>query len=164
MNTAQLNVTSDELVGQIYVAARPERVFQALVDPRQVTQWWGGEGAGQSYRCTKFEIDLRVGGKWSSIGTSGDKGTFQVSGEYLEVDPPHLLVYTWTASWTGAATTTVRWELKHTDEGTLLTLRHSGLAAHPELAQSYRGWQWILGWLQVFVESGETVESRQEGA
>jgi len=161
MATTTITPDQDALICEIHVAAQPERVFQALVDPRQVTQWWGGEGAGQSYRCTKFEIDLRVGGKWSSVGTSGNHGDFQVSGEYLEVDPPRLLVYTWTASWTGAATTTVRWELKPTDEGTLVTLRHSGLAAHPELAQSYRGWQWILGWLQLFVESGQTIESRQ---
>lgn len=163
MNTPQLNSTSDELVTEVHIAATPERVFQALTDPRQVTQWWGGKGPGQSYRCTKFESDLRVGGKWLTAGTT-DSGAFQVTGEYVEIDPPRVLVYTWTASWTGAATTTVCWELKPTDQGTLVTLRHTGLAKHPELAQSYRGWPMILGWLQVYVESGETVETRLKTA
>lgn len=163
MSTAQLNSTPDELVTEIHIAVTPERVFQALTDSRQVTQWWGGKGPGQSYRCTKFESDLRVGGKWSSSGTT-DSGTFQVTGEYVEIDPPRLLVYTWTASWTGAVTTTVRWELKPTDRGTLVTLRHTGLAKHPEAAQSYRGWPMILGWLQVYAESGETVETRLKTA
>ena len=160
MTTAETNSTPDELVSHIHIAAAPERVFQALVDPHQVTQWWGGKGQGQSYRCTMFENDLRVGGRWSTSGTSGD-GTFEVSGEYLEIDPPRRLVYTWTASWTGAVTTTVRWELEPSEQGTRVTIRHTGLAGHPELAQSYRGWPLILGWLQVFVESGETVEARQ---
>ena len=29
----------DVLVNQIHIAAAPERVFQALVDPSQVRQW-----------------------------------------------------------------------------------------------------------------------------
>jgi uncharacterized protein YndB with AHSA1/START domain len=163
MATSKITPDQDAIICEIHIAAQPEHVFQALTDPRQVTQWWGGKGPGQSYRCTRFESDLRVGGRWLSAGTT-DSGTFQVTGEYLEIDPPRLLVYTWTASWTGAVTTTVRWELKPADQGTLVTLRHTGLAAHPELAQSYRGWPMILGWLQIFVESGKTVETRQETA
>lgn len=156
------NSISDELVSQIHIAATPERVFQALIDPRQVVQWWGGKGPGQSYRCTRFENDPRVGGKWSTVGTTGESGTFEVFGEYLEVDPPRLLAYTWTASWTGAVTTTVRWELEPSAEGTLVTIRHTGLAKHPELAQYYRGWPMILNWLQAFLQSGETAEMRQK--
>lgn len=163
MATSQITPDQDAIVCEIHIAARPEHVFHALTDPRQVTQWWGGKGPGQTYRCTKFESDPRVGGKWLTVGTT-DSGTFEVTGEYLEIDPPRLLVYTWTASWTGQATTTVRWELKPTDQGTLVTLRHTGLAKHPELAQSYRGWSMILGWLQVYVESGETVDTRKETA
>lgn len=158
------NANPDELVSQIDIAAAPERVFQALVDPRQVTQWWGGKGPGQSYQCTRFECDLRVGGKWASFGIAGDGGTFEVRGQYLDIDPPRRLVYSWTASWTGAATTTVRWELEPIAEGTRVTIRHTGLAGHPELAQSYRGWPMILGWLQAFLQTGETVEARQQTA
>ena len=65
-------------------------------------------------------------------------------GEYLEVDSPRLLVYSWVASWTGDVKTTVRWELEPTGKGTLVKIRHSGLAAHPELAKSYRGWPRML--------------------
>jgi hypothetical protein len=57
--------------------------------------------------------------------------------------------------------TTVRWELDPTNQGTRVRIRHSGLAAHPELAQSYRGWPRMLGWLQTFLEIGETVDSRK---
>jgi uncharacterized protein YndB with AHSA1/START domain len=79
----------------------------------------------------------------------------------LEIDPPRLLVYTWVASWTGDVQTTVRWELAPSGAGTLVRIRHRGLAARPDLAQSYRGWSNILGWIQDFVERGESVESRQ---
>jgi uncharacterized protein YndB with AHSA1/START domain len=151
----------DAIVAEIHIAAQPDRVFQALTDPRQVPQWWGGQGAGQSYRCTRFESDLRVGGKWRSSGVTGDGGSFDVVGEYLEINPPHLLVHTWVASWTGDVKTVVRWELQPTTHGTTLTIRHTGLAGHPEAAHSYRGWPMIMSWLQAFVEKGETVETRK---
>ena len=147
----------DEILSEIHIAAPRERVFQALVDPAQVPQWWGQKGI---YSCTKFETDLRAGGKWRSIGVSDDGRNFEISGEYVEVTPPSLIVTTWIATWTGDVKTTVRWELETAKNGTLVRIRHSGLAAHPQLAQSYRGWPRMLGWLQTFVERGETVEQR----
>jgi uncharacterized protein YndB with AHSA1/START domain len=133
-------------------------VFQALVDPEQVVRWWGQPGL---YRCTTFSADLRPGGKWHNSGVGPDGRDFEIAGEYITVDPPRLLVYTWVASWTGPAKTTVHWELTPTSKGTLIRIRHSGLAAHPGIAKSYRGWPRMLGWLQGFLERGETATTRQ---
>ncbi len=150
----------DEIVSEIHIAAPPERVFQALVDPKQVVKWWGGQGEGQSFRCTVFECDLRRGGKWRSAGVDAQGHPFEVVGEYLEVDPPRLLVHTWVASWTAQVKTTVRWELERTRNGTLVRHRHSGLAAHPELGKSFRGWPRMLAWLQALLEHGKTLGDR----
>jgi len=155
--TRQISPDQDAIISEIDIAAPPDRVFQALIDPRQVLQWWGQEGV---YRCTEFASDVRRGGQWRSAGVGPDGGRFEASGEYIEVDPPRLLIYSWVASWTGALTTTVRWELNPANNGTLLRLSHSGLSAHPELAQSYRGWPRMLEWLKAFLERGETVEMR----
>jgi uncharacterized protein YndB with AHSA1/START domain len=158
MTSPRAGSEADEIVSEIHVAAPPDRVFQALVDPAQVPQWWGQSGV---YRCTSFEADLRPGGKWRSAGVGPDGRAFEVFGEYLEVDRPRLLVHTWVASWTGDVQTTVRWELGATAQGTLVRLRHRGLAGHPELGKSYSGWPRMLGWLQAFLEVGETVASRR---
>jgi uncharacterized protein YndB with AHSA1/START domain len=147
----------DAMVSEIHIAASPERVFQALIDPVQVVQWWGQEGI---YRCTQFAADVRVGGKWLNAGIGPDGGNFEISGEYLEVDPPRLLASTWIATWTGTAQTTVRWELIPKDGGTLVRICHSGFAAHPGLANSYRGWPRMLGWLRAFLQRKETVDPR----
>src|SRR6266704_3475936 len=137
---------------------RPSRArVQALVDPRQVLQWWGQQGV---YRATEFQTDLRPGGKWRTAGVNAEGRNFEASGEYLEIDPPRLLVYSWVASWTGEAKTTVRWELHPDKKGTLVRLRHYGLAAHPELVKSYSGWPRMLGWLQALLERGETCDDR----
>ncbi len=158
MATSSVTPDADAIVSEIHIAASPERVFEALVDPRQVVQWWGQVGI---YRCTEFHCDLRVGGKWQSVGLDSQGRRFEISGECLEVDPPRLLVLSWVATWTGNAKTVVCWELERTGDGTLVRIRHSGFAAHPELAASYRGWPRMLGWLQALLERGETVDDRK---
>jgi uncharacterized protein YndB with AHSA1/START domain len=161
MATSSIVNDGDAIVTEIFIAAAPEDVFRALVDPQLVVKWWGGQGAGQSFRCTHFQCDLRAGGTWRSSGVDGEGCPFEATGEYVEVDPPHLLVQTWVASWTAQQKTTVRWDLQPTDQGTLVKHQHSGLSGHPELARSFRGWPRILGWLQVFLEKGETVYDRR---
>lgn len=158
-NPAKMQVSSDGdvILTEIEIAASAEKVFQALIDPTQVLQWWGQAGV---YRCTDFAADVRAGGKWHSAGIGPDGCPFQVRGRYLEVDPPRLLVHTWIASWTGDAETTVRWELEPQHQCTTLRLRHSGLSAHPGIGESYRGWPRMLGWIQALLEKGETVQSR----
>ena len=163
MVTTSIVNNGDAIVSEIYIAAPPERVFQALVDPELVVKWWGGQGAAQSFRCTDFRCDVRAGGKWRSAGVDGQGRPFAATGEYVEVDPPRLLVQTWLASWTAQVKTTVRWELLPAGTGTRVRHQHSGLAVDSEVAKSFRGWGAILGWLQAFVEKGETVEDRWSG-
>ena len=158
---AEENPNPDAIVSEIRIAAPPERIFQALTDPAQVVKWWGQAGI---YRCTKFECDLRLGGKWKAAGVDGSGREFIVAGEYLEVERPRRLVSSWTATWTGDAKTTVSWELEAADGSTLVRIRHSGLAAHPGLAQAYRGWPRMLQWLQALIERGEEVKDRESSA
>lgn len=98
MATVAITPDQDVVTAEIFIAAPPARVFQAITDPRQVPQWWGQK---EMYRVTDFESDLRVNGKWKSTGVGANGDSFQVSGEYLEVDPPRLLVQTWTSSYGG---------------------------------------------------------------
>lgn len=158
MATSKVTPNSDEIVSEISIAAPAERVFQAITDPAQVVRWWGQSGI---YRCTEFQSDLRVGGKWRSAGTSAEGRSFEAKGEYVQIDPPRLLVLTWVASWTGEVQTVVRWELEASKQGTLVRIRHSGFDAHPELGQSYSGWPRMLGWLQALLERNETVDDRK---
>jgi uncharacterized protein YndB with AHSA1/START domain len=142
---------------EIHIAAPPERVFQAFIDPQQLVQWWGQKGI---YVGKQWTTDLQPGGKWRSEGTSERDGKpFEVHGEYLQIDPPRLLEFTWIASWAGAMNTVVRVELKPTSGGTLVRLRHSGFTTAAQV-EAHRGWPQVLGWLQSFVEKGETVATR----
>ena len=172
---ASIAVTPEQgvVVAEILIAAPPERVFQAITDPKQAPQWWGQQGM---YRITEWSGDVRPGGRWTSVGRGADGSAFRVEGEYLEVDAPRLLVHTWIASWTGTLKTVVRWELEPRDlhglrghgpqrmgTGTLVRLRHEGFAGAPQAASEHgQGWKRVLGWMQAFVEEGKTVDTRQE--
>jgi uncharacterized protein YndB with AHSA1/START domain len=171
MVSTSITADQDAVVGEVFVAAPPARVFAALTDPSQVPQWWGNQGM---YRIAEWKGDLRPGGKWSSVGFGSDGKPFRVEGEYLEVDPPRLLSHTWIASWFDNRKTIVRWELEPADlhglhpdgprragTGTLVKLRHTGFARTPQAAKNHsEGWTRILGWMQAYIEAGETVATR----
>jgi len=169
MATATITPDQNAVIAEIFIAAPPARVFQAISDPTQLPRWWGQGGL---YRVTKSTMDLRPGGKWRSDGVGSDGQEFYVEGEYLEVDPPRLLVHTWKGSYGPPITTVVRWELearevhglhpsgpKKSGTGTFLRVRQEGFGREVESAISHgEGWKRVLGWLEAYVlqESGDT--------
>lgn len=170
MATAVLTPDQDGIIAEIFIAAPPARVFQAISDPAQLPLWWGQTGR---YHVTQSTMDVRPGGKWRSEGIGSDGKSFYVEGEYLEVDPPRLLVHTWFGNF-HPQKTVVRWELeaqsvhglapsgpKKSGTGTLVRVRHTGFGSNVESAKAHgEGWKLVLGWLEAFVERGETAETR----
>jgi len=178
--TSQITPDNDAILAEVFIAAPPARVFEAIADPRQRAQWWGMKPTVPPtpgvvpFRVVESTSDLRVGGKWTNEGIAGDGHKFHLEGEYLEIDPPRLLVHTRVADFVGNFETVVRWELEPRDvhglhtsgthrvgTGTLLKVRHSGFTGHLDQAKSHdTGWRASLGWLKAFVETGETFENR----
>ena len=159
MNALATTPDGDTISIEVRIAAPAEQVFQALTDPKQLMQWWGQKGL---YHHTKWTADVRPGGKWRSEGVGDQDGApYNVSGEYLEVDPPHRISYTWKASWSGSLKTAVRFDLDSVGDGTIVRLQHSGFAAAPAAARDhYQGWLRVVSWMQAFVEKGLTSADR----
>src|SRR5260370_39396964 len=171
MATTQITPDNNVVLAEIFIAAPPDRVFQALTDPAQMSKWWGEKGL---YRVMEHKADLRPGGKWSGTGVSADGKPFTVDGEYIEIDRPRLIVYTWNPSFAHLHETTVRIELEPRDvhglqhrgpqrvgTGTLVKIRHEGFAGDFEQANGHsEGWARVLVWMQAFVETGATVDTR----
>jgi uncharacterized protein YndB with AHSA1/START domain len=154
------HISSDNnvITNGIFIAAPRERVFEALTDPKQAVQWWGHK---DRYHLSEFNMDVRPGGKWSTSGASVNMGNIQVGGEFLEIDPPKRLAYTWSSSWMPRSTK-VLWDLDVRDGGTFVRVTHSGFAGEAEQAKNHSiGWNLVIIWLQAYVERGETVASRQ---
>ena len=156
MTTTVITPDQDAVVCEIHIAAPPERVFQALIDPKQVMRWWTSDQAP----IESFSFEPRRGGRWSydtQNSTLNVNGVtkFHCDGEVLEYDPPRLLAYTWIANWheDKSRRTVVRWELTPQSGGTQLKVTHSGLGTLPIARKDYSGgWPGVVEQLKKFVE------------
>ena len=157
MTTAVITPDQDAVVSEIQIAAPPERVFEALIDPKQVLQWWTSDAC----QIDSFAMEPKRGGRWrydskqSTLNVSG-VSKFHCEGEVLEYDPPRLLAYSWIANWHAdkSRRTVVRWELAPKSGGTQVKVTHSGLAQEPTARKDYSGgWPGVVENLKKFVES-----------
>jgi uncharacterized protein YndB with AHSA1/START domain len=87
-------MTAEPLVVRVerVLDAPPERIFAAWTDPAVLRRWFAAE---PDWTTPEAETDVRVGGSYRLAMRSGDGAVHTMTGEYLEVDPPHRLVYTW---------------------------------------------------------------------
>src|SRR5262245_53767676 len=121
------------------LSAPPEEVFDAWTDPASLAVWM----APGSVRGSVAEVDARVGGR-SRIVMKGPDCDHEHEGEYLVLDRPRRLVFTWISQATQGRSTTVSVELRPREGGeTELTLVHEGLPEEA-VADHRSGWGDIL--------------------
>lgn len=120
-------------------AAAPERVFDAWLDPGRAGRWLFATPEGEMVRAV---IDPRVGGTFRFVDRR-DGQDVEHTGEYLEIDRPRRLVFTFSVDGSDADRVVV--EITPLETGCALTLTHE---MHPEWAEyagrTERGWAMIL--------------------
>jgi uncharacterized protein YndB with AHSA1/START domain len=151
-NTSPANVTADRekgiVTGYVDIAAPPERVFRAL-STDEMAQWWGQEGM---YRTADYKIDLRPGGTWSCVATNPAGQTSTVGGEYITVDPPKTLEYTWVPSWDNFTPSRVRIDIEPTANGSRVKVLHTGFEGREQMTDNHAdGWSRVFGWLATYL-------------
>jgi uncharacterized protein YndB with AHSA1/START domain len=120
-------------------SASPERVFDAWLDPEKARRFLFATAAGQMVRA---EIDPRVGGRFT-LTDRRDGEDVDHTGEYLEIDRPRRLVFTFVVPKYSSVVTQVTIEIVPLDSGCELTLTHEGVL--PEYAErGVEGWTRIL--------------------
>ena len=114
---------------EIRIAASPETVFDYFVDPDKMVEWKG----------RKAELDPRPGGLYRV--DINDQAV--VRGEYVEIDAPSRVVFTW--GWEGTSnpvppgSSRVEISLQPDGDGTIVRLRHVDL---PEAEREIHGHGW----------------------
>jgi uncharacterized protein YndB with AHSA1/START domain len=128
------------VVRRVLPVAR-ERVFAAWLDPVSLAQWMRpGETTD-----TFVEVDARVGGRFRIVMRHGRRGNedYEHRGEYLAIEPPSLLSFTWISTATDHKPTVVTIEFHELGTGTELVLTHRRLA--PKAVEGHRkGWTDIM--------------------
>jgi uncharacterized protein YndB with AHSA1/START domain len=72
------------------VEAPRARVWEALVDPEQIARWWGPAG----FTMPAVELEARVDGAYRFTMQPPEGDAFTIEGEFLVVEPPERLSYT----------------------------------------------------------------------
>jgi uncharacterized protein YndB with AHSA1/START domain len=135
-------------VFEIYIKTTPERLWEAITDPRLRARY-------------SFGVETHSDWTPGSSYTAAVPGVVDIAaGENLEVDPPRRLVQTFNALWSdevkSAGTSRVTWEIFPVGDSCQLTVIHDRLpeGAHPEL---YGGWPQILSGLKTLLETGDSL-------
>ncbi len=128
---------------EIRIDAAPEAIFPFLTDPQKIVRWKGVDAT----------LEASPGGVYR-VNVTGVK---HAVGEYLEVDAPNRVVFTW--GWEGdeqlpPGSSTVTIELISDGDGTIVRLTHSGLPEGADAAQ-LQGWEHFLPRLAIVAGGGD---------
>ncbi len=117
--------------------ASREDVFALWTDAKRMPDWILQGGSAT--------LDVRVGGSYEMDMHYNGKG-YPHHGEYLEVEPPSRLVFTWISEGTNWKPSIVTIELFARGEDTELVLTHEGLPDAGSAESHQGGWEEIVTW------------------
>jgi uncharacterized protein YndB with AHSA1/START domain len=127
-------------------AASADRVYAAWLDPVLIERWMFGPQLVEQ-EVVRISIDPRVGGAFSFVVRRQGQEIDHV-GEYLELEPPRRLVFTWGI--VGSDSSHVVVEIAPEGSGCELTLTHE---LHPDWAD-YAG-RTEAGWTKMLAALNE---------
>lgn len=144
--------TTEVRVTRLYRSS-PESVFDALLDARKVAAWFG-PGLGEMVR---IRIDARVGGEFSIVQRREGQEVDHV-GEYIELDRPNRLVFTWSVPRFSPDADIVTVDLARRDGHTELTLIHELQPEWQDYAPNVAAsWSRMLSALEGTLGNGERI-------
>jgi uncharacterized protein YndB with AHSA1/START domain len=139
------------IVYTIYIAATPEKVWQALTSAEFSRKYFFGNAV---------EVDLKIGGAY--IVRTPD-GALHISGEVIECDPPRKLTVTFNVNWPELieklGPTLVSYEIEPAGDAVRLTTTesHDRPLSDDILSGGRAGWPAILSSLKSLLETGEAM-------
>ena len=120
--------------------AAPERVFDAFLDVSIARRFLFATATGEMIVA---EVDPRVGGRYIFTERRPDMGDVMHTGQYIEIDRPRRLVFTFGVPKFDPGFTTVTVEIQPDGDGCMLTLTNEGVP--PEYQDDNRdGWARIM--------------------
>jgi uncharacterized protein YndB with AHSA1/START domain len=115
-----------------------EETFRLLTEPAALATWWGPHG----FSIPAVDVNLVVGGRYRFRMVPPEGEPFHLSGEFLEIDPPWRLVYTfaWEEPAPDDRETVVDLSLAGSGTGTRVVLSQGPFLTEERLALHREGW------------------------
>jgi uncharacterized protein YndB with AHSA1/START domain len=125
------------------LAGAPERIFDAFLDPKIARHFLFATAAGEMITA---QVDARVRGRYEFAERRPDMGEVRHVGEYLEIDRPRRLAFTFGVPQFDPRMTTVTIDIRSTKGICEVTLTNEGV---PEayVEPNRQGWSRILAGL-----------------
>lgn len=134
-----MSPTPGSLVIKKQMAASAEEVFDAWTDPMSMVEFM----KPPSVQRVEVNVDARVGGKFR-IDMIGASSVTSHTGEYLAIDRPRLLKFTWISKHTENRPTVVTIELTPRGaEQCEIVLTHTGLP-ESQVPGHTQGWSFMV--------------------
>jgi uncharacterized protein YndB with AHSA1/START domain len=145
MNAVTDSIAPAALVVRRTIAASPEELFDAWLDPQALAIWMR-PGAG--IHDTQAKVEPKVGGRFE-INMHAESGVIPHSGTYQVIDRPRRLVFTWFSPHTGDRDTLVTVDFLPRDRRTEVVVTHEQLPEAKREAHT-GGWSRALEKLDAF--------------
>lgn len=139
---------SNSLVIRKIMPATRERVFAAWIDPESMKVWM----CPGHIASTEAQLDARVGGSFRIVMKGKDQ-EYEHTGEYLVIEPPSKLVFTWISKGTDHQPTRVTVELFARGKQCELVLTHERFPTPEKVEDHKRGWGEIADLLAKYLEA-----------
>jgi uncharacterized protein YndB with AHSA1/START domain len=133
---AEQELQNEKIVIRKRIAATQQEVFEAWTNPESMRDWMRGRADMQE---SEAHLDVRPGGKFR-ITMKGNDGDYEHTGQYLVVEPPSRLVFTWISKATRGLETIVTVELEPRGRECELTLTHEKLPNKEAALSHNNGW------------------------
>jgi uncharacterized protein YndB with AHSA1/START domain len=138
---------------QYFIRAPPDAVFRAITEPQWLTRWL----------CDRAEISARKGGSYLLGWNDGPTHT----GTIVDFHDGRRVALAWT--WPGVELrgTVFSLSVEAKDDGSILTVEHSGFPRLEKWTELYGGAEW--GWtyfalnLKSVLEKGHDLRSKYDG-
>jgi len=139
-----------EFVYVTYIATSPEKLWNALLDPKLTAQYWQHENVS----------DWKAGSKWEHRAFD-EARSLRLVGRVIESQPPRRLVLTWAYPGDTAPEekhSRVTFDLEPAGDTVRLTVTHENFQLESDMFDRIRnGWPKVLSSLKSLLETGRAL-------
>ena len=141
------------------IACSAEAAFDGFTDAERILGWWHDRDA---YRTVKWTSDLKEGGSWRAEFEAQEGSRFGAGGNYVVVERPERLDWTWRADWEPELEKMIRMTFTQHRAGVRMSVETMGHESAKQEQADLEAWSMIVTWFARSIAIAEgTTDARK---